>query len=262
MTDDVTVASKTSLERDLRALGVVAGDMLMVHASLRSAGPIAGGAATVVKALLSVLEAQGTLAAYADFEPFYDESTPDADVPVFDKQTARAALDHGVLHETIRTWPGAVRSDHPDAGVVAIGRLAEWLTADHPLQYGYGEGSPLEKLTMAGGRVLMLGAPLDTITLLHYAEHIADIPDKRIHRYRRRMPGNVWIDFEEFDTGDPVHEALPEMAFDEIARDYLKTGRGLTGKVAQADSYLFEAREVVAFGKDWIEKHVRSATST
>ena len=40
--------------------------------------------------------------------------------------------------------PEALRSDHPDAGVVAIGPMAQWITADHPFQYGYGEGSPFE----------------------------------------------------------------------------------------------------------------------
>ena len=76
---------------------------------------------------------------------------------------------------------------------------------------GMAMGSPLEKVVQAGGRVLMLGAPLDTVALLHYAEHVAKIPDKRVRRYRRLMPGPVWVDFEEFDTGDPVHDAPSEL---------------------------------------------------
>ena len=53
--------------------------------------------------------------------------------------------------------------------MAAVGAQAEWLTRDHPSDYGYGPGSPLAKLVESGGKVLMLGAPLDTITLLHYA---------------------------------------------------------------------------------------------
>jgi aminoglycoside 3-N-acetyltransferase len=82
-----------------------------------------------------------------------------------------------------------VRSDHPDAGVVALGTTAEWITSDHPFAYGYVPGSPGDKMVRANGRVLMLGAPLDTITVLHYTEHTADIPAWRILLYRRRMPG-------------------------------------------------------------------------
>ena len=58
---------------------------------------------------------------YVDFEPFFAD-TDEFEVPVFDKRIAHAARDHVVLHEAMRTWPGALRSDHPDTGVVAIGK--------------------------------------------------------------------------------------------------------------------------------------------
>jgi aminoglycoside 3-N-acetyltransferase len=170
----------------------------MVHASVRNVGPVTGGVNVIIQSLLDAIGPAGTLVAYVDFEPFYDEEDEETDIPVFDKRIARAARDHGILHEAIRTWPGALRSDHPDAGVVAIGGRAEWIVADHPFQYGYGDGSPFDKVLQENGRVLMLGAPLDTITLLHYAEHHARIPDKRIRRYRRTMPGAdgpEWVTF-------------------------------------------------------------------
>lgn len=203
---------------------------------------------------------RGNLAAYVDFEAFYQGA--EEEVPVFDKRIAHAARDHGVLHETLRNWPGALRSDHPDAGVVAIGNRAEWLTADHPFQYGYGEGSPFEKVIHLNGKVLMLGAPLDTITLLHHAEHKAQIPDKRIARYRRLMPapgGPAWIDFEEFDTSEPVHAALPENCFELIATEYLARGDGLRGQVGEAESVLLDGGELVQFGIQWIETFVSTA---
>jgi len=74
-----------------------------------------------------------------------DDDIDEADIPVFWETIAHAARDHGVLHETPRNWPGAIRSDHPDAGVVAIGARAESIVKDHPFQYGYGEGSSFEK---------------------------------------------------------------------------------------------------------------------
>ena len=77
---------------------------------------------------------------------------------------------------------------------------------DHPSDYGYGPGSPLAKLVESGGKVLMLGAPLDTITLLHYAENRANLRHKAVVRYSYpvlRDGEKVWIDVEDFDTGDP-----------------------------------------------------------
>jgi aminoglycoside 3-N-acetyltransferase len=253
----VVKATRSTLRDDLAQLGIRPGDLVMVHASLRSVGPIIGGVNVLVQSLLEVIAGEGTLAAYVDFEPFFDEEDDPFEIPVFDKLTAHAARDHGVLHETLRNWPGAMRSDHPDAGVVAIGQLAVWLTAEHPLQYGYGDRSPFAKFVEAQGRVLMLGAPLDTITLLHHAEHKANIPGKRIRRYRRLMPtgnGPAWIDFEEFDTREPVCSALPLDCFERIARAYLAAGFGRSGQVGAAESFLFEAPELVHFAVNWLER--------
>ncbi len=249
-------ATRSSLAADLARLGVVPGALVMVHASVRSVGPVTGGVNVIVQALLDAIGENGSLMAYVDFEPFY-EDTDETEVPVFDKRIAHAARDHGVLHEAIRTWPGALRSDHPDAGVVVIGPLAQSITQDHPFQYGYGPGSPFEKAVQAGVQVLMLGAPLDTVTLLHYAEHLAQIPDKRIYRYRRLMPtadGPRWIEFEEFDTGDPVNAALPENVFEQIVTSYLATGRGTSGAFGGATATLLDGPDLVQYGIEWLER--------
>ena len=46
---------------DLGALGLVAGDTVLVHSSLSAIGYVVGGAQAVVLALLDVLGAEGTL---------------------------------------------------------------------------------------------------------------------------------------------------------------------------------------------------------
>jgi aminoglycoside 3-N-acetyltransferase len=253
----MTKAHRASLRAELAALGVVPGDLLMVHASLRAVGPVVGGVETVIHALFDAVAPNGTLFAYVDFEPCWDETDDPAHVPEFDPRTARAARDHGLLHEALRTWPGTLRSAHPDAGVVANGPLAEWLVAPHPLRYGYGEGTPFARFVEARGKVLMLGAPLDTITLLHHAEHLAHIPDKRVVRYRRLLhgpAGATWVDFEEFDTGDPVSARLPGNCFERIAQDYLTGGRGRVGPFGAGTAHLFDGAELVRFGVEWIER--------
>ena len=215
----------------------------MAHASMRAVG------ADVNDLVRALLDVAGTVMAYVDWEMASEDAT-------FDPTTARATRDHGILAETIRAWPGAVRSAHPDAGMSAIGERAAWLVADHPLQYGYGEGSPLDKLVRANGKVLMLGAPLDTITLLHFSEHAARIPDKRVTRYRRRMQSGI-VELEEFDTCDPVHASLPEDFFAGIANDYLATGKGASGVVGRAKSYAFDAADLHRFAVAWLEEKIR-----
>jgi hypothetical protein len=65
----------------------------------------------------------------------------------------------------------------------------------------------LVKLVEAGGTVLMVGAPLDTVTLLHHAEHLAYIPNKRLRRYEVPLAAPVGVEgrmIKEFDTSVPV----------------------------------------------------------
>ena len=50
-----------ALARDLKALGVAEGDVLLVHSSLSSIGWVCGGEITVIQALLQVLGDTGTL---------------------------------------------------------------------------------------------------------------------------------------------------------------------------------------------------------
>ncbi len=231
----------------------------MVHAGLRAVGPVVGGVNTVVQALFDAVGAGGTLVSYADWETgveAWDDPELAGAIPVFDKRIARASRDHGILAETLRTWPGSVRSDHPDAGVVAIGPQAEWLCAGHPLQYGYGEGSPFAKLLQNGAKILMLGAPLDTITLLHHAEHVARIPGKRIIRYRRKLLRDgapAWVEIEEFDTTEPVAGGVPDDAFGRIAAGYLALGGGRRATIGAADSALLDARGLHEYAVRWFE---------
>jgi aminoglycoside 3-N-acetyltransferase len=175
----------------------------------------------------------------------------------FDSATSRANRKWSVLTEYVRTTPGARRSDNPEKSMAAIGAKSGWITADHPLDHGFGPGSPLEKLCRAGGQVLLLGTSFDSVTLLHHAECLADVPEKRVVRYR--MPILVdglrrWIDVEEFDTCDGIRDWGGGDYFVAIFEAYLATGHGESGPVGAARSYLFEAQELAQFGVTWMER--------
>lgn len=172
--------------------------------------------------------------------------------PAFDPQTSRAVREHGILAECLRTWPGAQRSENPEASMVAVGAQARWLTQDHPLNYGYGLDSPLDKLIGLTGQVLLLGAPLDTITLLHYAENRATLRRKKVVRYQcpvQQGGEKAWVDVEDYDTG----EQHANYTFEGIARDYLASDKGRAGQVGHAQSYLFDAADLSAFAVKWLE---------
>jgi hypothetical protein len=60
--------------------------------------------------------------------------------------TSRANRRWSILTEYLRTTPGARRSANPEKSMAAIGARTAWLIEDHPLNHGFGPGSPLEKL--------------------------------------------------------------------------------------------------------------------
>lgn len=245
---------------DLQALGLHPGDAVLVHAALRKIGPILGGPDQVVAALVEAVGPEGTILGYTDWES-EDVSQFDAALedqfPPFDAKSSRSARDNGWFPEMLRTTPGALRSASLGASVAALGGRAEWFVADHALDYGYGPQSPFGKLVAAGGKVLMLGAPLDTMTLLHHAEHLAAVPNKRVIRFREPLlvDGRTqWRWIEEFDTCNPVVEGFADDYFATIAKDFLATGKGRRGTVGTAPCVLVAAKEVVPFAVEWIER--------
>lgn len=267
-------ATRLRLTDQLRLLGISHGDMVMVHASLKAVGPVVGGPETVVQALCDAVgagdrSAGGTIMAYVSWDHApYDQTIGDRlpppemrDAwPAFDPRTAGTYRGFGVLNAFIVAHPGSRRSAHPEASIAAIGREAEWLVADHRLDAGYGPGSPLEKLVERCGKVLLLGAPADAVTVLHYAEAIADIPNKRLVAYHVPVLDDVgrkvWRRVEEFSTNgilDCYDQEKGPDAVERITRDYIADGRGRQGIVGQADCYLFDAAGIVAFGKAWLE---------
>jgi aminoglycoside 3-N-acetyltransferase len=279
LTSGVVPVGCVRLASELRGLGVRQGDVLMVHARVSALGWVVGGTGAVVIALLDALGPDGTLMAYAGWEddtygmdgwPEEWKAAYEADLPPFDPRTAEAVHANGRLPERIRTWPGAVRSRQPEAGIVALGRRATWIVADHPLDDAYGPGSPLAKLVEANGQVLALGAPLSTLTLLHHAEATARVDGKR--RVVYRMPllvdgQSIWREFQDIDTAEgafPYELVADEIAatpgmgpdrdpFEAIARQALAAGIGTEGRVGDGTSVLFPARALYRFAEAWLE---------
>ena len=167
----------------------------MVHASLRRIGPVAGGAAEVVEALDAAVNPGGTLLmvlgarddhAWVNERPESEREALLSAAEPFDYLRTPALPEVGVLAEVLRTAPGTAVNDHPEGRFAARGRLAQELLHDTPWDDYYGSGSPLERFTRAGGRVLRLRADQETTTVLHFAEYLADVPEKvRVRRYRK-----------------------------------------------------------------------------
>ena len=172
----------------------------------------------------------------------------------FDYRTTPADPDNGVLAEVFRMTPGTVSSDHPEGRFSARGWGAQELVDDVPWDDYYGPGSPLERLAHAGGKILRLGADIETVTLLHYAEYLADIPGKR--RVTRAAAGTRPVSALDDECGI-VDWRGPDY-FGLILLEYLGTGRARQGQVGGAQAELIEARELIEFAARWMNQHLRA----
>jgi aminoglycoside 3-N-acetyltransferase len=266
-----SVVTRSQLERDLRALGIATGDVIMLHASVKSIGWIVGGPEVVLQAIMNVLGASGTLIMVAGWEDYpyeleeWDEDRRQAYLdfcPAFDPNSSRADWrEMGILAEYLRTTPGASRSAHPISSYTAWGAHAKELTQDHAFQYHHGPNSPLARFCHLGGKVLLLGDLFENITLLHHSEHLAAVPNKRVARYQ--MPvlqdgKRVWINLEEYDTSNGIAD-WSEDYFAVIGESFLKNGWGKSGRVGHAPAHVYDARQLLAYGIAWMEANLTAS---
>ena len=178
---------RAALVRDLTRLGVPRGGLVMVHSSLRSLGHVAGGAETVVDALLETLGPEGTLV-----------------VPTFTYAVAREPrLRVRSAAHPVATW---VRFRRPPGGIPGSPQrspLAQRCRhrpagGDHrDLRQANRPGTPtvpMRQIRDRDGRYFLLGVPYQNLTAVHLCEVELEVPYRkalRIETTMRRADGSL-----------------------------------------------------------------------
>ncbi|MEV0096189.1 AAC(3) family N-acetyltransferase [Streptomyces sp. NPDC050738] len=254
-----TLCTRATIAADLRALGVEPGETLLVHSSLSSLGWVCGGRVAVVQALLDALGPEGTLVVpthtgnNSDPEQWGNPPVPEEwwpaireSTPAYDPLTTPSG-GIGVIPEAVRTWPGALRSAHPQTSFAAVGPAAAALTAGHAQDCRLGERSPLARLEKAGARVLLLGAGFDSCTAFHLAEYRIEAPEADEGRAVMTPLGRRW---------EVVREtSISSDRFDELGADYERDRPVIRGRVGAAQVRLFPVAEAVAYAQRWLPVH-------
>jgi aminoglycoside N3'-acetyltransferase len=165
----------------LRGLGISQGDGLLVHSALQFLGQPEGGIGMYCDALCEGLGiGKGTIAvpafnfSFARGKPFDPKNTPSNGV--------------GVFSEYVRLLPGAQRTTHPMHSLAVIGyRAADLVECDTPSAFE--PGSAFEKMLGLDFKLLLLGADVQSVSMVHYCEQRARVP----YRYWKQFTGLVRV---------------------------------------------------------------------
>ena len=256
--EPVTIDSMAS---DLHALGIEAGNTLLVHGSLSSLGWICGGAPAVIDALKRVVGENGTIVMPTHSPGNRDPSdmgnppVPDSwydsireQMPPY-RPELTPTQGMGAIAECFRSHPNVYRSDHPQVSFAAWGADAQFVTENHSFSYSLGEKSPLARVYDLGGNVLFLGTSHAANTSLHLAEYRAELDiATETHAGAALVDGErEWVQWKEIDYDDGDFPACGE-AFESENPDAFETST-----VGVGDAKLISQPPLVDFAVRWFE---------
>lgn len=219
--------TKERIIKDLRNIGVNEGDHLAVALSFKSIGYVKGGPDEFIDALMEAVGPNGTIMMPAFTKPYY----------IFNYKSTPTYT--GLVPEILRKHKDAKRSKHPTNSVIAIGKLAKYLTE------GHNENSsaymPYSRLAEVDGKVLCIGLGDNLIAIRHEAQNLAGLLNKVPIRYSTKyLNGSGSVkSFTRKDVGGCVRR-LPELV--PVLR---KKGLVKDGSIGLAKSILVPAREAL-----------------
>ncbi len=193
--------SNADLVEGLRKIGLKKGQVVLVHSAMRTVGHIEGGAQTFIEAILTVLGSGGTLVV-----PTFTLGHEAEEDPIIDPVTDRSEM--GVITETARLHPDAVRNIAFRHSFAAIGRRAKIITEVDPSLAPFDLRSAFGVMLALNTQVVLLGLTYSSSTSHHFAEWVCDVPYRhkisikvRLRRADRSLTRQAMIDYQPKSEG-------------------------------------------------------------
>lgn len=228
----------------LRDCGVGEGDTVLVHSALRPFGEVEGGGATIADALRAAVGEAGTLVA-----PAFTFRHEAEDEPVIDPVNDPSEM--GVISETIRRMPGALRSTAYRHSFSAVGPNAATVTDTDPTLSVFDMLSTFGRLLALDTTIVMLGLTYVSCTSFHFGEYLVQIPDRHTvdrHVRMRRPDGEIvpatMRDYQPRPTDDG-REYEHEHDFDRAGLLLEQAGLVRVGAIGNAVVRAFRMRDLI-----------------
>lgn len=209
--------------------GLKPSDTVFVRTSLTAANAFKGGVVAYLKALMDYFKDGNIVMASYTFDKGPVMFL--ADNPLFDPDKTVDRLN--LVSEFFRRLPDVKRSIHPTHSLVAWGKDAEWLVADHhKSDFCYGPDSPVARLYQLDAKELSVGV-YPTSVSYHYVEQFIPENAPGFHDLKTPIMCRIMINGEE--------KILPFKETDAFAR-YLAHYKVLKDTEAQPRKHLFDGK--------------------
>jgi len=229
----------------LRSMGISESDTLLVHSNFKPDSGFRGTPLDLVNALAETVGEKGNLLMVSI--PFRGAAY---EYLALNKtfHVNKTISMMGLITEMFRRRAGTLRSLHPTHPVLAIGKNAQWLVADHDrCLYPCGPGSPFDKFRQLKGKILFFDVPFGAITFFHYVEDLL----------KGRLPFPVYDDrlfsVNAVDSKGEIRvirsyafsRDIPRSA-EKLEAEMLRRGKILRGRVGNSRFLLVTAEDVVS----------------
>ncbi len=231
--------TKESLKQDLQNAGLKPDDAIMIHSSMKSIGPVEGGADTVIDALMEYF-ADGLL-----MLPTHTWAQMGENYSFFDPETEPACV--GILPNIFRQRPGVVRSLHPTHSIAAYGpRAAEYIKGEENVLTPCQPDGCWGRLRDENAKILMLGVPHSKNTFIHSVEEVLDVPERLTAEktnFQIKMPDGEVHEVSIYRHGNPYTNDVSQY-FVKLTDAFYGLGAAKKVKLGDADCILCDANKI------------------
>jgi len=239
--------SRETLKQQLREMGILPGDTVLVHTALRSVGPVEGGADGFIDALLEYLS-DGLL-----LIPTHTWADVNRENPVYDVRSSVPCI--GTVPKIAAFRSDGIRSLHPTHSMAVFdgktaagepGPAEEYIAGEERVDTSTSHKGCYGKLYERNGKVLLIGVGHNRNTYLHSVEERMDVPNRL-----SKDPVNIQIRLRSGTVIDrPIrcHQAVgigdASARYPKYEPAFRQHGAITDGKIGHAEVQLCDARKM------------------
>lgn len=229
--------TKKDLQAQLRDMGILHTDAVMLHSSMKAIGEVEGGAETVIDAFMEYLS-EGLF-----MTPAHTWAQMGEAHSYFDPETEPACV--GIIPNLFLRRPGVVRSLHPTHSIAAFGSsAAEYARGEENCATPCAPEGCWDRLRQAGAKILLAGVTHARNTFIHSVEEVLQVPERFTDRpveFHVRMPDGSWKATSVYRHYNP-HTAHISESFDKLQEAFYESGVAKKLFFGDAESILCDAR--------------------